>query len=140
MRACLKLSTVSERTVAVSRWFHSTIVLTKNECFNCPDLQCSAVKFLLLFDECLSKMFVFFHNFQIFSLSLGVFVWRLLEIHLSCNALTEVKKPMLDRLMVLAMDLIQTQMDSDTLKQLILNSSKFVDASGCVGYESQPNS
>ena len=27
---------------------------------------------------------------------------------LSCNALAEVRKPMLDRLMVLAMDLIQT--------------------------------
>ena len=47
---------------------------------------------------------------------------------------------MLDRLMVLAMDFIQTQMDSDTLNQSIINSSKVVDASGCVGYESQPSS
>ena len=56
---------------------------------------------------------------------------------LSCNALAEVRKPMLDRLMVLAMDLIQTQIDSDTLMQLILDSSKVVDVSSCVGYESQ---
>ena len=45
---------------------------------------------------------------------------------LSCDALAEVRKPMLDRLMVLAKDLIQTQIDSDTLMQLILDSSKVV--------------
>ena len=76
----MKLSTVFERTVVVSRWFHSTTVLTKNECFNCSVLQCSTAKLLLFFDVCLSKMFVvsqfsnlftFTWRFQIFSLSLG---------------------------------------------------------------------
>ena len=56
---------------------------------------------------------------------------------LSCDALAEVRKPMLDRLMVLAKDLIQTQIDSDTLMQLILDSSKVVDVSGLGGYESR---
>ena len=53
----MKLSTVSARTVSVSRWFHSTPVLTQNECFGCSVLQCSTMKLLLLFDMCLSKMF-----------------------------------------------------------------------------------
>ena len=52
----MKLSTGSARTVSVSRWLHSTTVLTKNECFSCSVLQCSTMKLLLLFDMCLSKM------------------------------------------------------------------------------------
>ena len=44
---------------------------------------------------------------------------------------------MLDRLMVLDIDLIQTQINSDTLMQLILDSSKVIDVSGCGVYESQ---
>ena len=44
---------------------------------------------------------------------------------------------MLDWLMVLAKDLIQTQIDSDTFMRLILDSSKVVDVSGLGGYESQ---
>ena len=67
----MKLSTVSERTVAVSRWFHSTTVLTKNECFNCSVLQCSTAKLLLFFDVCLSKMFVVSQFSNLFT-----FTWR----------------------------------------------------------------
>ena len=65
----MKLSAISEHTVAVSRWFHSMTVLTKNECFNCSVLQCSTAKLLLFFDVCLSKMFVVsqFSNLFIFT-------------------------------------------------------------------------
>ena len=51
------LWTVSARTVAVFRWFHSTTVLTKNECFICSVLECSTINPLSIFDMCLSKMF-----------------------------------------------------------------------------------
>lgn len=56
---------------------------------------------------------------------------------LSCKASAEVRKPMMDRLVVFARNMIQTPIDSETLIQLILDSSKVVNVSGCGGYESQ---
>ena len=66
------LWTVSARTVAVFRWFHSTTVLTKNECFNCSVLECSTINPLSIFDMCLSKMFLVSQVSKFFT-----FTWRL---------------------------------------------------------------
>ena len=74
----MKLLTVSARTVFVLRWFNSTNVLTKNECFNCSVIQFSTIQPPLLYDICLSKMFLF-HKCQKFSVLLGAFVQMALE-------------------------------------------------------------
>ena len=50
---------------------------------------------------------------------------------LACAALEGVREPMIHRLNMLAKDLTQTQYDTDTLLQLILDSSKVIDKSSC---------
>ena len=58
---------------------------------------------------------------------------------LARTALEEVRKPMIYRLNMLAKDLTQTHYDTDTLLQLILDSSKVIGKSSCdrCDYESK---
>ena len=50
---------------------------------------------------------------------------------LTCTALEEVRNPMILRLNMLGKDLTQTQYDTETLLQLILDSSEVIGKSSC---------